>query len=195
MCRWWNSETKKINGILNDNTNINELRHVCANLTFNKPLRVVLIEYDKGEQKQKSAQKQPEDEEEPSDTEDEEPSDTEEKLKKIASKERANKEKQDKKQRKAHLIERGAKIKINVRKYKKEGQPLTQLTDATLYPHKHDKKRNNPEDRGLTPYNNITWYIPEKKTTDTRGIQFKRIHNEAPSNLTSYKELKKIENN
>lgn len=193
LCRWWNSETKKINGILNDNINTNELRHVCANLTFNKPLRVVLIEYEKGEQKQKQGQTIPEDEEEPSDTEDEEPSDTEEKLKKIATKERAKKEKQDKKQSKAHLIERGANIKINVRKYEKEGQPLTQLTDATLYPKKTAGKTNDPEYRGLTPYNNITWYIPEKRETNTRGITFKRIHNGAPLNLTSYKELKKIE--
>ena len=193
LCRWWNSETKKINGILNDNTNINELRHVCANLTFNKPLRLVLMEYEKGEQTQETTQTRPEEEQEPSDTEDEEPSDTEEKLKKIATKERAKKEKQDKKQSKAHLIERGANIKINVRKYEKEGQPLTQLTDATLYPKKTAGKTNDPEDRGLKPYNNITWYIPEKREANTRGITFKRIHNEAPLNLISYKELKRQE--
>ena len=101
-------------------------------------MRIILIEYIKGEPTQETTQIRPEEEQEPSDTEDEE-SDTEEKLKQIAKKEQ-----QENKQCKAHLIERGAKIRINVRRYEKEGQPLTQLTDANLYPHKTDKKRATP---------------------------------------------------
>ena len=92
-------------------------------------------------------------------------------------------------------MEKGATIKINVRKYEKEGQPLTHLTDGTLYPDKTDKIKNGPEARGLTPYNNIKWFIPENAIKDARAINNKRIHNDQPLNLTSYKELKKIENN
>ena len=75
----------------------------------------------------------------------------------------------------------------------KRRAPFTHLTDGTLYPHKTDKIKNDPEARGLTPYNNIKWFIPERAIKDARGVKIKRLHNDQPLNLTSYKELKKIE--
>ena len=150
--------------------NPHELRHACAFLTFNKPFKLILLEYIKDETQPAQTTQPESEEEEPSDTESE-GEETEEKLKNIVKREQAKKEAQDKKRNKAHLIEKGAKIKINVRKYEKEGQPLTHLTDGTLYPHKTDKIKNDPEERGLTPYNNIKWFIPERAIKDARAIK------------------------
>jgi len=199
LCRWWNSETKKINGIIEDKAKIDDLRHTCAFLTFNKPFRLILIEYLKNNTQELTTTTTNE-EQTPSETEAEtqedsetDEEDTEEKIKRGFKEEQDKKEAQNKKQSKAHLIDKGASIKINVRRYEKEGQPLTHLTDGKLYPQKTDTKNKNPEEMGLKPYNNITWFIPDKKTTNKRDIAFKRIHNEAPLNLISYKTLKKME--
>jgi len=141
---------------------------------------------------QTTTQTEPESEAEPIETESED-EDTEDKLKNIVKKEKAKQDTQDNRRNKAHLIQKGAKIKINVRRYEKEEQPLTYLTDGALYPYKTERNKNKPEDRGLKPFNNIIWNIPDKRTTDARAIKFKRLRNEAPLNLTSYKELKKLE--
>ena len=90
-------------------------------------------------------------------------------------------------------MEKDAKIKINVRRYDKEAQPLTHLTDGTLYPFKKDNKKNEPEARGLTPANNIKWGIPDKAIRDARGVKFKRINNGEKLRLMSYKKLKEEE--
>ena len=195
FCRWWNSETKKINGIIKKDINPQELRYICAFLTFNKPFKLILMEYIQDETQtttQTTTQTEPESEAEPIETESED-EDTEDKLKNIVKKEKAKQDTQDNRRNKAHLIQKGAKIKINVRRYEKEEQPLTYLTDGALYPYKTERNKNKPEDRGLKPFNNIIWNIPDKRTTDARAIKFKRLRNEAPLNLTSYKELKKIE--
>ena len=82
FCRWWNSETQKINGIIKKDINPHELRHTCAFLTFNKPFKLILLEYIKDEtQPAQTTQPEPESEEDPSDTESE-GEETEEKLKK-----------------------------------------------------------------------------------------------------------------
>ena len=166
---------------------------------FNEPCRLISVEYINITEEQTETK---EEEQTPSETEtetqtqedsDTEEEDTEDKLKNGFKEEQARKEAQDKKQSKTHLIEKGATIKINVRRYEKEGQPLTHLTDGKLYPQKTDTKNKNPEEMDLKPYNNITWFIPDKKTTNKRDIKFKRIHNEAPLNLISYKTLKSME--
>ena len=104
FCRWWNSETKKINGIIKKDINPHELRHTCAYLTFNKPFKLILVEYIKDEAQPTTAQynsiQEPSDEE-PSDTESEGEV-TEEKLKHIVKREQAKKNTQDKNISKAH---------------------------------------------------------------------------------------------
>ena len=72
FCRWWNSETKNINGIIQKDITPHELRHTCAFLTFNKPFKLILLEYIKDEtQPTQTTQPEPESEEDPSDTESE----------------------------------------------------------------------------------------------------------------------------
>ena len=87
FCRWWNSETKKINGIIKQDIKPHELKHVCAFLTFNKPFRLILLEYIKDDQPTTQDIKQePESEEEPEQTTDTDTDeDTEEKLRNIVS--------------------------------------------------------------------------------------------------------------
>ena len=187
---------KKINGILKQQATPKELRHASAYLTFNKPFKLILVEYLKSEAQptQTTAEEEEEaqsGEDEPSDTEEEE--DTEEKIKNIVKRTRAKNDKQDNKKNKAQYVEKDAKIKINVRRYDKEAQPLTHLTDGTLYPFKKDNKKNEPEARGLTPANNIKWVIPDKAIRDARGVKFKRINNGEKLRLMSYKKLKEEE--
>ena len=45
-----NSETKKINGVIKQDIKPHELKHVCAFLTFNKPFRLILLEYIEDDQ-------------------------------------------------------------------------------------------------------------------------------------------------
>jgi hypothetical protein len=181
FCRWWNSKTGKVNGILKKDVSQQEIRHTCAFLTFNKPFKLVLLQYNQ----QESETLQPESEEEPitSDSDEE----TEQKLIKNAKK--ASKIQPEK----THLISKDAKIILNVAKYDKINQPLTHLTDNTLYPHKTDKVKYNPETRGLTPNNGITWHIPDTAIKDNRSIKFIKLDNDEPLILTSKKAIKKIE--
>ena len=89
---------KKINGILKQQATPKELRHASAYLTFNKPFKLILVEYLKNEDQpaQTTAEEEEEaqsGEDEPSDTEEEE--DTEEKIKNIVKRTRAKNDKQD----------------------------------------------------------------------------------------------------
>ena len=81
FCRWRNSETKNINGIIKKDINPQELRHTCAYLTFNKHFKLILVEYIKDEAQPTTTQhfntQKPESDEEPIDKEIEE-EDTEE---------------------------------------------------------------------------------------------------------------------
>ena len=100
FCRWWNSETHKINGIIKKDINPHELRHACAYWRFNKPFKLILVGYIKGEAQPTPTQynniQEPESDEEPTDTESE-GEDTEEKFKNIVKREQAKKNTQDKK--------------------------------------------------------------------------------------------------
>jgi hypothetical protein len=99
FCRWWNSETKKINGIIKKDISPHELRSTCAYLTFNKPFKLILVEYIKDEAQPTTTQyyniQEAESDEEPSDTESE-GEDTEDKFKHIVKREQAKKNTQGK---------------------------------------------------------------------------------------------------